>query len=111
MDHATVPRWVGWILGAPAAPYAALRAGSTDNLIPTAFSAARRVLSVGFPFGDSARYSDSRLNSAPQGITRVRADLRIDHERSIFRSWMDRTSLGDSRRKVGGSNGFAAATI
>ena len=37
------------------APYAALRAGWTDNLIPTAFSTAKRVLSVGFPFGDSAR--------------------------------------------------------
>ena len=35
--------------------YAALRAGSTDNRIPTAFSTARRVFSVGLPFGDSAR--------------------------------------------------------
>jgi hypothetical protein len=59
-------------------------------------------LSVGVPFGDSARYSDSRLNSAPQGITRVRANSRIDHERSIFRSRMDGTLSNGSRWQGGG---------
>lgn len=38
--------------------------GSTENFIPTVFSTARMVFSVGLPFADSARYSASLLMPA-----------------------------------------------
>ena len=51
-------------------------AGTTDRRRPTVLSTASRVFSVGLPFGESVRYSDSRLMPASAATAPARRTFR-----------------------------------